>query len=84
VGVAETMASKWNLYPNPANDQFTLTTDVNMESIHVVDMMGKTVFQNNNIQSSIYVVNTTTWETGLYYVTITNRNGRTSKSVIIE
>ena len=84
VGVAETMASKWNLYPNPANDQFTLTTDMIMESIHVVDMMGKTVFVINDIQTSMYVVNTTTWDSGLYYVTITNRNGRISKSVIIE
>ncbi len=84
VGIVETETNQWNLYPNPANDQFTLRTNGAIESISVVDVMGKMVYVATGIQTDLHVVNTTSWESGLYYVTITNRDGRISKSVIIE
>jgi hypothetical protein len=72
VGVDEHTAKLANIYPNPVADQ--LTIDVNasqVETINVVDALGRTIASYSNV-SGIIQVNVSSYASGVYFVIAKN------------
>jgi hypothetical protein len=67
-------------YPNPANDKFNVRFNTGMEgqaNVTITDITGKIVNTSilNNIFNGTFELNTSTFQNGLYTVTIEN-NGQ--------
>ncbi len=79
----------FSIYPNPTTDSFTLElkpTNETMLSIHIVDVAGKTIYQDavpefgpNTIQ-----INTTNWPAGSYYVNVYSYDGKYQTQTLIK
>ena len=83
VGVVETMDNTIAIYPNPATDVVNITSDNNIKSITVYNNVGQIVTVEN-VESNIYRINTSDFETGIYFLQLETEEGMISKRVIIE
>lgn len=73
-----------SVYPNPVNTQLTIQLGtVNKTTIRIVNIEGKQVYQNDNINNTKIDINTIAWVKGSYFVTITN-NAETQTFKIIK
>jgi len=83
VNVEEAVAAKFSVYPNPANDQFTITADEKITSVLVRNMLGEIVFVQDNLNTNSYRVNEQ-FANGLYLVDVTTFNGKSTRKLVIE
>lgn len=68
--------------PNPASDNFTVTTSgVNTANVQIVDVLGNVVL-NTNISGS-KTFNVAEYRNGIYFVTVSSKGTRVSRKVII-
>jgi hypothetical protein len=67
------------LYPNPAKDQLMIDCYEKINSVEVVDVLGKAVYVGK--ESTIDVSN---FAKGNYFVRIYTDNGSVTKKVIVE
>lgn len=72
VGIAKLLASQFSVYPNPANAFITVNSALNIITLAVMDLSGKTVLgstQNkldiSNLNTGIYILKITT-DKGIY------------------
>lgn len=65
---------KVGLYPNPASSQITIAADANMESISVVDMLGRTV-STTTVNGTDGKVDVSSLSTGVYTARINLKAG---------
>ena len=80
---------KVNLYPNPASNQFTLTTEYSLSDIIAVDIydiagkMIKRVAARQYIPAGLHAqtINVSTMPNGMYYLKITGQNGNLLKNI---
>jgi len=72
-----------SVYPNPASDELFVKNENNIElsSIKITDLTGKTVAYQNSQLSSINISNLSK---GMYFVTIEEKNGNIVTSKIIK
>ncbi len=73
-----------NVYPNPARDSWTVTTNnVNMSSIEVFDVLGKNVLslEPNAIEAK---VDASSLKTGMYFAKINTINGTSTLKLVKE
>ncbi len=61
------------LYPNPAENQFTVTASENISSLRVYNIAGQCVYSSANNSTSVNV-NVSSWSQGLYLVRVTDVN----------
>jgi hypothetical protein len=74
------------LYPNPADDYVTITTNNNktIKSIVVYDVLGKVIISKDCNDTLMQTINTSELKTGIYLIDImSNDNARTTKKLII-
>ncbi|MFK8044362.1 MAG: T9SS type A sorting domain-containing protein [Crocinitomicaceae bacterium] len=64
----------FNVYPNPANSIINIQSEGVIESLRVVDMSGKIVFESNG-HSNIETINIEALSSGLYNIEIKSNNG---------
>lgn len=74
--------NNFNVYPNPATDQFTVSAD-NIETVKVFDAIGNLVV-SKNIQANSTVVNTGELKAGLYFVQVGSKGALSTKSVVVK
>jgi dienelactone hydrolase len=71
-------ASKISIYPNPSFDivtvDFTKNTEGGQHDISVIDITGKVVFQQKNVQNNLVILNKNQIGEGLFFVKIESRN----------
>lgn len=73
-----------NVYPNPAQDSWTVKTqNIKMSSIQVFDMLGKQVLSLKP-EATEAIINASQLRTGLYFAKISTANGSTSLKLIKE
>lgn len=78
------------VYPNPANEQFTLvfnSKDPDAYSIKILNVTGKCVYTENNVKAmgnNNKVVDVRHFEKGLYLVEIDNGQGHVTLKLVIE
>lgn len=69
VGVEVIEEASFDVYPNPAENQFNITADFNVENIQVYNSVGQLIHEENaDGQLSQYPVDISQWKSGLYFV----------------
>ena len=82
VGISENINDKMvNIYPNPATNQITIDSNEKIETIAIMDAMGKTVKTIISTNNTIDVSNLTK---GIYFLQIQTDKGLASKKFIKE
>ncbi len=57
------------IYPNPAGSSATITSSINITSLHIIDCFGRTIYAQTTSGQKNIVINTTTLTSGIYFVT---------------
>jgi len=70
VSVNEIDGVKFDIYPNPVIDQFTITAETGLSQIEIYDMTGKRIIVKNDIHQKSFKLNTGDWNPGYYLVNI--------------
>ena len=71
-----------NIYPNPSNGIFTLTSNKNIKHIEVMNIQGKKVFNQADISKEIQLNHL---PKGIYFISIyTNENQMVTKKIVIQ
>ncbi len=73
VGVSEVSNSKFNLYPNPASESFTLEglAGLDVSEVAIMNAAGKVISAQSDITSESIDMNVSNLEGGVYFVRIT-------------
>ena len=69
-----------SLYPNPSNNIVNILSSNNIENIKVINTIGQTVFEKN-IGSNYTQINTSDFNSGIYFIQVKCKNGITTKSL---
>ncbi len=69
-----------NIIPNPANNEFKIiaTNDL-IKSVKVFDLLGVSIFSDENLNLSVFNFNSSNFQSGVFYLTI-----RTEKKFIVK
>ena len=73
--------NNWAIYPNLAKDLVTIASK-GIKTIIVTDYLGRIKQQLNNV-SELQVLNTTTWNKGLYFIQAIKTNGEINTTKLI-
>ncbi|MCT4560574.1 MAG: T9SS type A sorting domain-containing protein [Crocinitomicaceae bacterium] len=65
----------FSIYPNPANESFSIKTKLNLVQIELIDMNGKVTPANFNQEGESYRVECSEMSTGIYSVRLTTSEG---------
>lgn len=82
---SELLASKFEVFPNPANDVLTISSnnEIAVEKVEITDLNGRVIMnvslENTSANTS---VNVAELNTGVYLVNITTSNGVVVKSIV--
>jgi hypothetical protein len=84
IGIKETQAGRYKLFPNPANDAFQIELIDNGDSFKVIliDNLGKEVYQNE-FNSSKATIQTSEFDNGVYYLKIINNRFEIIEKLVI-
>jgi hypothetical protein len=66
IGVEESNAVQWSVYPNPANDLVSIVTSAGGYSLRVFDSMGRLVNARDAIHSRVWMLDVSGWSSGIY------------------
>jgi len=72
-----------SIYPNPASDQVNITSSQQMDRITIVNYVGQMVYDSELSGEQNIVLNTGSYEAGVYVVKISTSNGVVTKRMII-
>lgn len=81
VGIEGNFVDLIVLYPNPAENEFIIDGIQELSDIQIIDLSGKLVWSKKNCQDLV-VLNSSTWENGVYFVKIQNGKYITIKKVV--
>ncbi|MEX2485077.1 MAG: T9SS type A sorting domain-containing protein [Brumimicrobium sp.] len=75
----------FNMYPNPASDQVKIVFDpsVELESVSLLDLTGRTLINESNIDNSSIVLNVADQTSGVYIVALKVISGQTYTSKLV-
>jgi hypothetical protein len=81
-GIGEAnQSSYFNIYPNPFDQNFTLITDPNINSVvEIYNALGQLIYKTT-FENSIEI-NLADKESGIYFLRVTNETGITTKKII--
>lgn len=82
LGVGENQIKKFGVYPNPTNGIFQINTESPVK-LTVVDMLGKTIYQSENITSES-LIDLSGFQKGVYLAKIVSENGLSTEKVILK
>lgn len=85
VGVNDIQKAKVQLYPNPATDEISVSTDAKIETIEVMNILGGKVQVSWEAQSEYSaVINLSTLAPGAYILDMKHTNGSTSSQQFVK
>ncbi|WP_397364546.1 T9SS type A sorting domain-containing protein [Olleya sp. R77988] len=80
----ESSATSIKVYPNPANTNFTIALNNNIDAeVKIYNMLGKVVYQGSTSNGKIEVRNNNNLTSGLYIVTATTDDNKTVQTKLI-
>lgn len=85
--VEDLTQENFTIYPNPANNWFTIQLiDDNFHhiNIEIIDATGKVVYAKINLNESLIIVSTTQFSSGVYWVKCYDDNRVMTKALIID
>jgi len=83
VGTPETdQEVVYSIYPNPVTDQVNITSEKEMTQVDIFNQLGQNVF-SQVVKNNFFSLNTTEYNSGVYYIRITTENGVATEKVMI-
>lgn len=75
-----------NIHPVPNNGKFTINFNTSLvdANVEIIDMTGKTVYQQRDNSGNESMVVSTNLKTGVYLVRVTSQNRVSQQSIVIE
>ncbi len=74
----ELAQSSFNAYPNPTNNQLNLSNVPNDASIRITDSQGRLIYTGSNTST----FNTSQWNKGIYFISVTHKNSSSTKRIL--
>lgn len=71
-------------YPNPVKDQLTVEFALSAVNVTIMDAQGKVLIEKNVEGLTDYTLNTSSFESGLYLVSVSNLNGKIETFKIVK
>jgi len=72
------------IYPNPATNEIMLTTNQQLKTIHIYNVLGEEVLKLERIANSQKAIDISTWNAGVYFVEVETEKGIVRKKVVKE
>ncbi|NTV83911.1 MAG: T9SS type A sorting domain-containing protein, partial [Bacteroidales bacterium] len=73
---------EFSVYPNPVSDQLNITTDVEMTQVEIFNQLGQRVY-SQVVKNTFFNLNTSEFNSGVYYIRITTENGIATEKVMV-
>ena len=81
----ENVATSISVFPNPTNGIINIQSpNVLIQDVYLVDIQGRIMLQQNNIQNNTYKLDMSTLDTAVYFITIITEHGSVIERVIKE
>ena len=81
--VSEMTANDINVYPNPAKDFVKIHTNNNISSVKVYNCLGMMV-EEIEVNANEVELNTSDYNTGVYFINVETEDGNSIKKVVVE
>jgi hypothetical protein len=72
----------FSLYPNPAKDQLNISSGSEITQVEIFNQLGQLVF-SQVVKNEFFNMNTSGFNSGIYYVKITTEEGMATRKVVI-
>ena len=84
-GITEVNSTQWNVYPNPATDQFSITGLPSMGTLIISDLSGRIMneYELSNVPTNS-VFDAYDWSNGMYVVHVVSNGKRSAKRLLIQ
>ena len=84
-GISEVNTTQWNVYPNPATDQFSITGLPSMGALIISDLSGRIMsdYELRNVPAN-GVFDAYDWSNGMYVVHVVSDGKRSTKRLLIQ
>ncbi|WP_010424645.1 T9SS type A sorting domain-containing protein [Anaerophaga thermohalophila] len=76
-------AETFEIYPNPASDQFIINLDKTIKNVVVYSLAGKMVYSSESSVLDIVTVPCSGWESGVYLIRVLTEGGKTYISRVL-
>ena len=82
----ETIKNELWIYPNPANRNINIRTEINLNNadVFIYDISGKEVIQLNKISGNSFLLSLDKLNSGVYFVKINSNNKTTTGKFIVD
>lgn len=75
--------SKFSVFPNPTNDNLVVLSNLDNFEIKIMDTQGHLIYHNNVKNSFVKNISTSSFANGVYFISIQNSNGMSTKKTIV-
>lgn len=72
------LENKVQIYPNPLADKLNIYSHVKLEQIEILTLTGAKIFGLENPEKSHLEINSSEWNTGIYFIKIVDKSGNTT------
>ena len=72
------------IMPNPATNEIMLTSNQQLKTIHIYNVLGEEVLKLERIANSQKAIDISTWKAGVYFVEVETEKGVTRKKLVKE
>ncbi len=72
-----------SVYPNPANDAVTVSSNAALTAISITDIIGQKVLEVSNGSANVYTLHTANLSSGVYYLQIKSGEKQLTKQLVI-
>ena len=69
----------WTVYPNPATDKVTVSSSHKIHHVAIRDMTGRVVLSSNQWPDSVWELDTSLLQSGIYIVSVTHGEAHTTE-----
>ena len=76
-------SSSFNLFPNPAHNELTLSGDIAPTNVCIYNLTGQLMYETNQCTANMHI-SVATLPTGMYFIKIVSEYGSVIKKVIVE
>ena len=86
VGISENHAVNYRIYPNPASDHLTISTNDTKNipvNVKIFNLTGQEVYNDNYLNVSNHNINLSSFKEGMYFVKISSNNINKTEKVLI-
>jgi len=88
LGVEDEVLNAFKMFPNPANSHITISlpNTIQKATITISNMLGQKVYSEkiSDNYNNIYIINTHSFKTGIYFVTVNTDKGKATKKLLIQ